>query len=47
MPSIKALSVIVQKLWPRFKVFVTEGRTEGQTDELDLMSPCFRENGGQ
>ena len=33
------------------KVFVTdrqtEGRTEGRTDEWDLMSPRFRESGGQ
>ena len=34
MPSIKALSVIVQKLWPRLKfLWQTDGQTEGQTDE--------------
>ena len=52
MPSIKALSVIVQKLWPRLKFLWQtdrgrDGRTEGQTDEWDLMSPRFRESGGQ
>ena len=43
MPSIKALPVIVQKLWPKVKVFVTDR----QTDKWDLMSPRFRESGGQ
>ena len=29
------------------KVFVTDRRRDGQTDEWDLMSPRFRESGGQ
>ena len=44
MPSIKALPVIVQKLWPRLKFF---WRTDRRTDECDLMSPRFRESGEQ
>ena len=35
----------------KVKVFVTdrqtEGRMDGRTDEWDLMSPRFRESGGQ
>ena len=35
----------------KVKVFVTDGQTdrqtEGRTDEWDLMSPRFRESGGQ
>ena len=42
MPSIKALSVIVQKLWPRLKFLWQTDRQRGQTDEWDLMSPRFR-----
>ena len=48
MPNIKALPVIVQKLWPRLKfLWQTDRQTEGRTDEWDLMSPRFRESGGQ
>ena len=48
MPSIKALPVVVQKLWPRLKfLWRTDRRTDGQTDEWDLMSPRFRESEGQ
>ena len=32
MPNIKALPVIVQKLWQTVKVFVTDGRTDRPTD---------------
>ena len=35
----------------KVKVFVTDGQTDrqrdGRTDEWDLMSPRFRESGGQ
>ena len=44
MPSINALSLILQKIWARLKFL---WRTEGQTDEWDLMSPRFRKSGGQ
>ena len=52
MPSFKALSVIVQKLWQRLKFLwqtdrQTDGRTGGQTDEWELISPRFPESGGQ
>ena len=48
MPSIKALPVIVQKLWPRLKfLWRTDRWTDRRTDEWDLMSPRFRESGGQ
>ena len=30
----------------KVKVFVTDRRTDRQTDEWDLMSPRFRESGG-
>ena len=47
MPIIKALSVIVQKLWPRLKfLWQTDRQTHRQRDEWDLMSPRFRESGG-
>ena len=46
--GIKALPVIVQKLWRRLKfLWRTDRRTDGLTDEWDLMSPRFRESGGQ
>ena len=35
------------KVMAKVKVFVTDRRTDGQTDEWDLMSPRFRESGGQ
>ena len=39
------------KVMAKVKVFVTDGQTdrqtEGRTDEWDLMSPRFRESGGQ
>ena len=44
MPNINALSLILQKIWARLK-FVWQ--TDGQMDEWDLMSPRFRESGGQ
>ena len=48
MPSIKALSVIAQKLCSRLKfLWQTDRQTDRQTDEWDLMSPRFRESGGQ
>ena len=48
MPSIKALPVMVQKLWPRLKfLWQTDRQTDRRTDEWDLMSPRFRESGGQ
>ena len=31
----------------KVKVFVTDGQTDRQRDEWDLMSPRFRESGGQ
>ena len=48
MPSIKALSVIVKKLRPRLKfLWQTDRGTDRQAHEWDLMSPRFRESGGQ
>ena len=35
------------KVMAKVKVFVTDGQTDRRTDEWDLMSPCFRESGGQ
>ena len=35
------------KVMAKVKVFVTDGQTDRQRDEWDLMSPRFRESGGQ
>ena len=35
------------KVMAKVKVFVTDGQTDRGTDEWDLMSPRFRESGGQ
>ena len=46
--NLKALSVIVQKLWPRLKfLWQTDRQRDRLTDEWDLMSSRFRESGGQ
>ena len=48
MLNINTLSLILQKIWARLKfLWQTDGRRDGQTDEWDLMSPRFRESGGQ
>ena len=52
MPNINALPLILQKIWARLKfLWQTDGGTgrgtDRQTDEWALMSPRFRESGGQ
>ena len=45
MLNINALSLALQKIWARLKFLWRTERTEGRTDEWDLMSPRFREAG--
>ena len=46
MPNINVLSLIPQKIWARLKfLWQTDGRTDRQTDEWDLMSPAFEKGG--
>ena len=48
IPNINAVSLKLQKIWARLKfLWQTEGQTNRQTDEWDLMSPDFAKGGGQ
>ena len=49
-PNIKALSLILQKIWARLKFLWQtdrQGHTEGRTDKCILMTPASSKGGGQ
>ena len=52
MWNMKALSLIIQKLWPRLNLLwqmhiLAVNKMDRLTDKWDLVSPPFPQNGGQ